>query len=215
MSLLNWLYLFVNFCCRLIWVFLTIIMAMVLTVMLYVQFSRYFSFPTFTKINAVLNNKLDFPAVTICNLNMFNKDITRCMGPDFDNEIFAMYEQMSDVSILEQMIMRMPVSGMPDDIPGEILEQCSKDNTQTLWDFLGHCMWEGSWQDCSEIFQETLTEYGVCFTFNKNITLRKHTGSTGSTSGLHVLINIEQDNYFFSKTLEAGVKVMYVTEMIL
>ncbi|KAL5012169.1 hypothetical protein ScPMuIL_010720 [Solemya velum] len=188
----------------LIWVCLTVIMAVILIVMMYFQFSRYLSYPTFTKVNAILNNKLDFPAVTICNLNMFKKDIILCKGPEFEYSIYTMFEDMSDVSILEQFIL---FSGSTiQDISGKTLEECSKNNTQKLHRFIGYCVWEGAWQNCSEIFQETLTEYGVCFTFNRNLKWRRFTGSTGSTSGLHVLIDIEQDDYFFSKTSEAGVK---------
>ncbi|KAL5012168.1 hypothetical protein ScPMuIL_010719 [Solemya velum] len=110
---------------------------------------------------------------------------------------------MSDVSILERFISS-PLR--EDDIPGELLKHCFKDSSPKLNEFLGHCVWEGTLKDCSEIFNETVTEYGLCFTFNGDATQRANTGSTGSTSGLHVLVNIQQDKYFFSKTLEAGVK---------
>lgn len=187
-------------------------MTLVLIVMLYTQFSRYLSFPYITKVNAIINSELDFPAVTICNLNIVHDDITTCLGPEYADGIYSLFEDMSDVSILERFISS-PLR--EDDIPGELLKHCFKDSSPKLNEFLGHCVWEGTLKDCSEIFNETVTEYGLCFTFNGDATQRANTGSTGSTSGLHVLVNIQQDKYFFSKTLEAGVKVRDSSNKIL
>lgn len=179
-------------------------MSIILMVMLYFQFSKYISYPTLTKVDGIINSELDFPAVTICNLNTVKRDVIACNGSMFRDRIYSLFEDMSDISILEHMLAQ---SVVPNDLDGELLEMCFKNSSHQLKTFLGHCVWEGTLEDCSDIFTETLTEYGVCFTFNDEAKPRARTRSTGSTSGLHVLINIEQDKYFFSKTLEAGVKV--------
>lgn len=179
-------------------------MASSLVAMLFMQFSAYAKNPTLTKTNAVFNKELEFPAVTICNLNMFNKHIVNCTGHQNSDDMFDLFKQMSDVAVLAR-VESQPQTGVP--LSGEVLRQCAIDYSNQLKEFLTVCIWEGMVKNCSDVFQGTITDYGMCYTFNKENTLRAITGSTGADSGIRILVNIKQDDYFFSRTTQAGIKV--------
>lgn len=180
------------------------VMASTLIVMLYLQFSKYAKRPILTKVNAAFHKEVDFPAVTICNLNMFHRSIVNCTGPHNANFMFNLFKQLSDVALLKRI---MSVSSMRAPMPGGVLRKCALEYSNKLKELLVACLWEGMLKQCSDIFQKTITEYGVCYTFNKNNLSRESTGSTGAGSGLRVFVNINQDDYFFSRTIQAGIKV--------
>lgn len=189
---------------RIIWTILTLTMASALIAMMYMQFSKYAQNPILTKINALFNKELDFPAVTICNLNMFNRNIVNCTGHQNVDFMFDLFKQMSNVAILTRA---KPWSQKSKLLSGQVLRKCALDYSNELEKMLTFCVWEGMVKNCSDIFQMTLTDYGMCYTFNKSNVSRVSTESTGADSGLRVLVDIKQDDYFFSRNLQAGIKV--------
>lgn len=191
---------------RLIWVILTLAMATTLIGMLYIQFSNYAKNPTLTKINAAFHKELDFPAVTICNLNMFQRSIVNCTGHQNADYMFDLFKQLSDVATLEHIISMNQVRGS---LSGEILRKCAIEYSNKLEDLLVLCLWDGMLKNCSAIFQMTITEYGICYTFKNDTGSPVSTESIGANSGLRVLVDIKQDDYFFSRTIQAGIKVQY------
>lgn len=57
------------------------------------------------------------------------------------------------------------------------------------------------------MFEEHNTEYGLCFTFNGSKEQQKKSRRQGSSGGLRVFFDVEQDKNFFSFTKQAGIKV--------
>ena len=55
------------------------VMAILLVTVIYWQMSDFYRYPTVTSVNVNYVTEGDFPAVTICDLNMFNKYVKREM----------------------------------------------------------------------------------------------------------------------------------------
>ena len=73
------------------------------------------------------------------------------------------------------------------------------------------CSWCGVKIACMEYFSRTLTEVGVCYTFNsekvQNKKGRLRVYSAGSDCGLHLRINIQSHEYFFGEGDASGLRV--------
>ena len=77
-------------------------------------------------------------------------------------------------------------------------------------DMLLNCSWRGS--SCGvDNFTQVITDLGVCYTFNANITDPLRVSQAGSKNGLLLSLNIEQDEYVIGEDAAAGIKVI-VTE---
>ena len=55
-----------------------------------------------------------------------------------------------------------------------------------------------------------MTDSGVCYTFNENITDPLRVLQAGSKNGLSLSLNIEQHEYVFGEDEAAGIKVTYI-----
>ncbi|KAK7093044.1 hypothetical protein V1264_008700 [Littorina saxatilis] len=58
---------------RIFWCVVVCVMAILLVTVIYWQMSDFYRYPTVTSVNVNYVNEDDFPSVTICDLNMFNK----------------------------------------------------------------------------------------------------------------------------------------------
>ena len=74
-----------------------------------------------------------------------------------------------------------------------------------------YCSWCGVKIPCMEYFSRTLTEVGVCYTFNSEKVQSKkgrlRVYSAGSDCGLHLRINIQSHEYFFGEGDASGLRV--------
>ena len=100
-------------------------------------------------------------------------------------------------------------------------------------------MWKNHPCNINDDFKTTITDFGVCYTFNANevkLTLRKpgissfiaetkqipllimyftsNFGIVGSSSGLSLIINVEQYEYMTGPQTDAGVKVKIILAKI-
>ena len=76
-------------------------------------------------------------------------------------------------------------------------------------DMLLNCSWRGS--PCGvDNFTQVITDLGVCYTFNANITDPLRVSQAGSKNGLSLSLNIEQDEYVIGEDAAAGIKVMCI-----
>ncbi|CAD5120152.1 DgyrCDS8727 [Dimorphilus gyrociliatus] len=88
------------------------------------------------------------------------------------------------------------------------LDTFRSESAHQVNDIIYRCSWEGT--ACSHLnFTTNHTDYGVCFTFNspplKDDVLT--TTKTGSSSGLSLILNIEEYEYMNGPKSDAGVKV--------
>ncbi|XP_055958870.1 acid-sensing ion channel 4-A-like [Patella vulgata] len=95
-------------------------------------------------------------------------------------------------------------SRLPDDAP---LQKLLYDLTHTLQEMFKFCWWGGRRIDCSEVFKREVTDVGVCYRFNGNTSDVLTTTTTGSRTGLRVILDIQQNFSFFSTTSKSGIKI--------
>ena len=163
--------------------------------------------PTVTTVTQKVNSGgITFPAVTICNANIFKRSV---------------FESMVDESELRALthIFINPSEACNNDTVTELLNQSniSYRHIQDVArhqakDFIMQCTYAG--EECNHTdFSEVLTRLGYCYTFNSgriaNRPLLKSQG-IGTRYGLSLMLNIEQDEYLDLPTefsAAAGVRV--------
>ncbi|KAK7097713.1 hypothetical protein V1264_004649 [Littorina saxatilis] len=180
-----------------------------LTTLMYLHFKRYVEYPTVTVVHAHTADTVPFPATTICNLNQFHS--TRIPN---DQRLRDLLYKMSDFAYLHDYIAQpggLTVSTMETAKveTGEELKAFALDAAHRLSDMFKYCVFRTQKMPCEDLFNATLTDIGVCFTFNANQDIpRFNSTDSGPVSGLRVILNIEQDFYYFSRHTQSGLKVL-------
>ncbi|XP_041357771.1 acid-sensing ion channel 1-like [Gigantopelta aegis] len=190
---------------KLVWLILLFGMAMGLGVMMFQQFIRLSAWPTITDLQAKFSDNLDFPAVTICNLNQFYKD--RVPNSTIIRKLIFKLSQL-------ETLIDLNTSNIDDDhdddhdMPGDDVRDFALNAAHRLEEMLRICFWRSQEVNCSDVFSKTITTFGVCYTFNGNASNVRSCGNPGPLGGLRVIVNIQQPQYSFSKTFQSGIKVL-------
>ena len=146
-----------------------------------------------------------FPAVTVCNQNLYRKSIIKNLGPVAEEFVKLTYPltgkpatDFSNLNLTEELI-HLNVT------------QLSIDNIQPPEEMFQDCKFRGSFLNCTESFSLIPTAFGWCYIFNSYETLLEHgpfvTYSTGSAQGLYLRLNVNQSEYYFGPSTSAGFKV--------
>jgi acid-sensing ion channel 3 len=198
------------YCFSFVWLFMIVVMAIALSVVLYRSFKRFSEYPTVTSMNAIFHEELEFPAVTICNHNMYRSSIVNCSHYDVYKyfNLDTVFHEISGVSILEDLLVP-PGRTREEDIPGSVLRKCALEYSHKLEDMFVLCLWRGTRVPCKDLFIQIETSMGMCFKFNSNTSSVRFSKTSGDQSGLQVLINIQQTEYFYSQNTHVGIKVRY------
>ena len=118
--------------------------------------TKYYSYPVTTKVTLVYEDAPEFPAVTICNFNMFRTSAVKVHG----------YEEL-----LKYVIRK--ASGHDTSNDTVLLNKLDSLNMSEFYFDMGHqiertlsgCTWNGDY--CSaRNFTPVLTSMGLCHTFN-------------------------------------------------
>lgn len=161
------------------------------------------SAPTATAITLDRRQEINFPAVTICNLNMLSRDYLEELGLiDIVQPILISAEEGLDACTHS-------LNNIPD-LPNITYQELFHDGKHTLESLVIGCNFLG--ENCSvdfDTFVPTLTRLGICYVFNSGFKGRKvlTTTGTGARLGLRLLLNISHNQYAASPNLDAGVKV--------
>ncbi|ESO83844.1 hypothetical protein LOTGIDRAFT_168888 [Lottia gigantea] len=194
---------------RWVWSILLISMAVGLAVVLYMQFTRFFEYPTVTMVNAEFHDELRFPAITICNINQYDR-VRLPFAEDLRTLLYNLSEFSDLQGYLEHIDQRnyhysSPMSPVD---PGTYLYDSVMYAAPLLEELFLLCMWKGKKLDCQDVMERVITDVGVCYRFNGNISDPYIAGDTGPNHGLRVLLDIKQNNSFFSSTSQSGVKIL-------
>uniref|UniRef100_A0A8C9VSV6 Acid-sensing ion channel 1-like n=1 Tax=Scleropages formosus TaxID=113540 RepID=A0A8C9VSV6_SCLFO len=181
------------------------------------------SYPAVTKIHMVWARSMSFPAVTLCNQNLF-----RMSSLTKDDLYHSGY--WLDLLHVNHSVNRRTLSTLRDDRKQSLLSLLDfsqyapppRFNTTEMVDRLGHqledmlleCKFQG--ENCTyKNFTPVYTRYGKCYTFNSgldgNPLLTTLKGGTGN--GLEIMLDIQQDEYLpvwgetDETSYEAGIKV--------
>ncbi|XP_071847450.1 acid-sensing ion channel 1C-like [Apostichopus japonicus] len=183
---------------RIIWIIFLLIVYCFLGCALIDSVAKFFKFPVSTVISVTHHPNMTFPAVTICNHNVIRSSYV------MDNEL------------LEETLK---VINTGDDIGYDWdsydrhlatrdwnLTKLALEGAHRLEDMLLQCTWK-TYENCNvDWFTTTVTDFGVCYTFNSegNYSVTR----AGSSYGLQLRINIEQHKYSFSEFTGAGLRVL-------
>jgi hypothetical protein len=183
-------------------------MTVVLIYFIVEAFVNFLKFNTVTQISADNKNHIDFPAVTICNMNMVKRSIVKCNnnGSEY-SKLDKLFLNFGETLVIKRILIKMLGSITGEFPTGEQMLHCLMEYSNTVEEMLPICTWKGRHEPCQRLFKATLTEMGVCFTFNGEDNERLQTSYSGSDGGLGVFIDIQQANYFYSATVQAGIKV--------
>ncbi len=164
----------------------------------------FISSPTATSITLQRKQEIDFPAVTICNLNMLRKEyLEKYNLDDLVRNIFL--DDISDPRVQDICIDKL---NNITDLPNITYQRLMEDGRDNLQSFIIACQYLG--RECEwSSFAPTLTRLGVCYTFNSGYgdIPKLKTSGTGSRLGLRLIINVSQDQYVASTNHDAGVKI--------
>ncbi|XP_070553623.1 acid-sensing ion channel 4-B-like [Ptychodera flava] len=184
---------------RTVWALVVAVMVAIFTASMVNAFMEFQKREVSTVIKINYVSDLDFPAVTICNYNQFRKSVVNESGEEFLKLAFPIYGPVN-------------VSGI--DWDGEFNESRNYNMTEAaihsahqLEQMLIHCNWKGSEICGPEDFTQSMTDFGVCYTFNDIVPPRK-VQQSGTSSGLFLRLNVEQEEYTSNENTGAGFRVM-------
>ena len=164
----------------------------------------YFTYSKSTRIRVKEARPLPFPAVTICNLNLYRKSAMA-------NETF-MEQLLKETFSGQKLTINL---SDPEVIAQGANIKMAEFATKTAHSVEGmfkECRWISAVIPCQEYFTPTITQMGQCYTFNSikymantNKTLATH--GTGSSRGLYVRLNVEHNEYTYGLSSSSGFKV--------
>lgn len=178
---------------RVIW--LTIILVCIIISLYLVRnsFSKLLNPPTSTSITNDPNLSLEFPAVTICNLNAFSAEIVTSYGIAPENIFNTNYD---------------PGNQLPYEGNDPVLAQLVKNSSE---DFILRCRFgDKPCDNIAEDFKFSFSDLFACYTYNSGQggkPIQKVNG-TGASEGLIVLVDINLDDYSATANVDAGIKIL-------
>ncbi|CAD5126311.1 DgyrCDS14464 [Dimorphilus gyrociliatus] len=151
-------------------------------------------------VEVIYADHLDFPSVTICNQNKFR--MTSSMELNLYKFLSNVYSSNGNNNV-----------SFDQNLPKDLIN-----NIEYIYDFSRHkqsnlifnCYWAG--EKCpGEYITKSITDYGICYTFNSPSSLKQTKSLTVTESGLNnalsLLLNLEQYEYMPGPDNDAGVKI--------
>lgn len=145
-----------------------------------------------------------FPAVTLCNLEQFSQDYAEKENlTDFIDFLFTFFpedEELGCSEAVDEVSMVADVSKTLHDLYQEGGPQAAA--------FFIYCSFGADVFDCSELFVPAVTQTGLCYTFNGNLSQPGLlVNNTGQRYGLRVILNITSSDLLPNYIGDQGVKV--------
>ncbi|XP_072014236.1 acid-sensing ion channel 1A-like [Amphiura filiformis] len=193
---------------RLIWLLVVLLALSGLMYQIVRSTEKFMRRPTSTKLTYEEKDELDFPAITICNMNMFSQTSLRAAYG-------GLYE-LQNVGF-DEIKLLFPFAGLvdhsdtplPDQFPGgSSLFEFVKENAHTKEETIKACQFNG--EDCtSSNFTTTVTNYGVCYTFNSvSVWPKQKITTPGQLQGLSLVLLASVDTHIPSPREYTGFKVL-------
>ena len=174
---------------RLIWLIIILVCVAISLYLVRNTFSKLLNPPTSTTITNEPNLSLEFPAVTICNVNAFSAEILEIYG--VSPELVKDFYRSSDL--------------IPSETKLELLTHNFIDR------FIRICKFGNQFCDIDEDFESvSLNGLFACYTFNSGRSGKPihKTSITGASNGLTLTIDINQSDYSETTNFDAGIKIL-------
>lgn len=153
----------------------------------------------------IYSNRILFPAVTICNQNLFRKSVIRNVTK-ITNNVTSYLNLISGNNILLNKFNYREFLHQYSDLLGEDSAFYYNNSGHQLKDMLLSCRFGGEIQQCN--FTQQTGSGGNCYTFNSG-----HDGSLFYTTepgywyGLELILNAEEHEYFLAESDSVGFRV--------
>ena len=160
--------------------------------------------PESTTISVKELDKVDFPAVTLCNQNLVKKSYLDQLSVNLGSVIRGAYYTQGAESECNAALENFDVNDLPQN---ESFSDLIWQGRHTAEETIFNCRFMG--RECnSSDFIPTLTPSGVCYTFNggRDEPILK-TNGTGTRHALSFLVSIIQNEYSVAQNHDAGIKI--------
>ena len=177
------------------------------------NFIKIVNVPTATTVSSNTETTLKFPAVTVCNLNIFSRSVCRDIvaehltaalgyAPDLVGDLRAVYTSKT----INECMHHFEKYNSPN-VGLEHSDFLSLTYTQP-GDFILECKFGGKPCNISTDFVPIRTRLGRCYTFNsgKNKPIL-HAKGPGVTHGLQLRLRVYEDEYVATRAGDAGMKI--------
>ncbi|XP_021364347.1 acid-sensing ion channel 1C-like [Mizuhopecten yessoensis] len=159
-----------------------------------------------SNIKVELVNQLPFPAITFCNLSPYKKSGLK-PDPVMEHYLLTLSRMKDFVSPIDYDHPWYSNLSLP--LPEGWLHNVS----YSILDMFGACVdMKDVMNNCMTVLTPTLTDIGLCYTFNSKEYIREHealiTTITGSTKSLAFYIHVNQDEYVYNDNMAAGMKIV-------
>ncbi|KAK3730310.1 hypothetical protein QZH41_004518 [Actinostola sp. cb2023] len=157
---------------------------------------HYLDNPVNTIFKVTYVNELTFPAITICNNNQITK--SWAMSSPFMRVIQNYYSHPGQASL--------PMNLSSYNWTGFSFDKLMFEAGHKVKDTVFLCKWKGVSCSVADFTPES-TFLGGCFTFNANQSLR--VSGTGTDNALHLVLNVQQDEYVGNSSSGAGFRLLF------
>ena len=163
-----------------------------------------------TEVTAELPDTLDFPAVTICNLNQYRQSYLR-KSRMFRSVLLKLYGNAT-ISQFSRYYKDIEFEASPTtNLSNENITQLFREAGHEISSMLSMFTYSGvmQYELPPEYFRSGFTEFGLCHTFNWDTESPLIVARPGAKYGFWTLVNIQQYDYFLSESvgLGAGIRV--------
>ena len=158
--------------------------------------------PLSTTISVTKEHALTFPAVTVCNLNIWRAD-------SFDETILGLIREQVNQNISDELNCDA-LESIFTNIP--TFEELNVQARYRVEELITRC--EFATNDCgnlTEVFEPVLTNLGICYTFNSGkVKPPLQSVGAGERHGLLLEVDVDQKQYLTAE--DAGVKIAVHTQ---
>ena len=158
---------------------------------------------TDTNVSIQEPKSVNFPAITLCNLNIVRRSYLKNVSSELVELIEKVYELESNQRCNESVVNQSFTGLLNESLPDLLWN-----GRHTAKDTIFMCRFEG--QNCShKNFTPTvMPSGGVCYTFNsgEKPPVQKTKG-TGTRFALSLIINVQQREYIASLNQDVGIKI--------
>ncbi|XP_072039851.1 acid-sensing ion channel 1C-like [Amphiura filiformis] len=191
---------------RLVWAVLILVADSYLGYNIVNSFLKYYEYDVNTVVGVTYVPDLHFPAVTICNYNQIRKSKATPLELSLINDIFGIEAQFGtpiNWTIYEDFLGGN--STFTDEFVDSVGNLAHQLN-ETIYD----CKWRAVEPCDARSFTTSLTDWGVCWTFNdpKNKSEILKINQPGKQNGLFLRMDVQQYEYVSGESEAAGFKVL-------
>ena len=197
-----------RFYCGLTYWILPLVIALALMVWALISVTnQYSSMNTILFSKLHFNNRLPFPAVTICNKNYFKKSVAAETNFTLNELVNFLHVAAGDPFLVKNFDFDSFFNMSKDEIDEEDSVFFYNNSGHQVEQMVYSCKFAG--EDCSlHNFTQRSSYNGNCYTFNSGInTSLLYSIKRGYRYGLEVILNAEQYEYFLAESVAVGFNV--------